>query len=187
MSKIYTRTGDEGDTSLLGGRRVKKDDARMEAIGSLDELNAAIGVARAHFARGNKSVEQLDAELAEVQHRLFELGAELAAVALDRARSALISDSDVSDLEAAIDRHDASLAPLRAFILPGGLPAAAQLHFARSVARRCERRLVALAARDPLRSEVLRYINRLGDWLFVAARAANHAGSVPDVHWEQRS
>ncbi len=187
MAKIYTRAGDEGETSLLGGRRVRKDDAHIEAIGSVDEVNAALGVARMELSHRGVAPPELDRELGQVQHRLFELGAELAAASTDGPRGGAFGDADVAELEAAIDRYEAGLEPLRAFILPAGTPAAAQLHVARAVCRRCERRLVQLAALEPVRGEVLRYINRLSDLLFVLARIVNHANRVPDVIWEQRA
>jgi cob(I)alamin adenosyltransferase len=186
MAKIYTRTGDEGETSLLGGRRVRKDDLRIEAIGSVDEVNAALGVVRIELGRSGVAPGELDRELGQIQHRLFDLGAGLAATAADDTRAGALGDSDVAELEAAIDRYEEELEPLRQFILPGGSPAAAQLHWARCVCRRSERRLVELSAIEPVRSEVLRYINRLSDWLFVVARSVNQANRVPDVVWEQR-
>jgi cob(I)alamin adenosyltransferase len=185
MAKIYTRTGDAGETSLLGGLRVRKDVLRIEAIGSIDETNAALGVVRLELTRSGVAPAGLDDLLAGIQHRLFDLGAELAApgpVARDITR---LSEAHVAELEAQIDRYEAELEPLRAFILPGGSAAAAQLHLARCICRRSERRLVELAALEPLRGELLRYVNRLSDLLFVVARAANQANRVPDVTWEQ--
>jgi cob(I)alamin adenosyltransferase len=184
MAKIYTRTGDEGETSLLAGRRVRKDEPRIEAIGCVDELNAALGVVRMELARSGVAPDSLDPELGLVQHRLFNLGAELALAATGGTHSDRISGSDVAELEAAIDRYEADLEPLRAFILPAGAPAAAQLHVARSICRRCERRLVQLAKSEAVGKEVLSYLNRLGDLLFVMARAVNRANRVPDVVWE---
>jgi cob(I)alamin adenosyltransferase len=185
MAKIYTRTGDTGDTSLLGGRRVRKDDLRIEAIGSVDEVNATLGVVRVELTRSGITPAGLDELLAEVQHRLFDVGAELAMPSTAAAGTGTLSDADVAALETAIDGQDANLAPLRAFILPGGSPAAAHLHVARCVCRRAERRLVEFAAAQPVRGEMLRYVNRLGDLLFVLARAVNQANRVPDVRWEQ--
>lgn len=182
MAKIYTRTGDAGETSLVGGRRVRKDDSRIEVIGAVDEFNAALGVARMELARSGAAFAEFNRDLAQVQHRLFDLGAELAGA----EQAAPLADTDVADVEAAIDRNEAKLDPLRAFILPGGAPAASQLHYARCVCRRCERRLVELAATAPVREQVLRYINRLSDFLFVLARAVNHVSHVPDVLWESR-
>ncbi len=187
MAKIYTRTGDEGETSLLGGRRVRKDDLRIEAIGSLDEVNAALGVVRMELSRSGGAPPGLDQEIGQIQHRLFNLGAELAATSASAVRAGTLRDTDVVELETLIDRYEADLEPLRAFILPGGSPAASQLHLARCVCRRCERRLVQLIAVEPVRGEVLRYVNRLSDLLFVLARAVNQAHRVPDVKWEQEA
>jgi cob(I)alamin adenosyltransferase len=185
MAKIYTRTGDEGETSLLGGRRVRKDDLRVEAIGSVDEVNAALGVVRMELSRSGISPDGLDLEIGKIQHRLFDLGAELAATSTGETRVGGLADLHVEQLESLIDRYESELEPLRAFILPGGSPAACQLHVARCVCRRSERRLVQLAAVEPVRGEVLRYMNRLSDLLFVLTRAVNRANRVPDVIWEQ--
>jgi cob(I)alamin adenosyltransferase len=196
MAKIYTRTGDEGETSLLGGRRVRKDDLRVEAIGSIDETNAVLGLVRAELHRGVASPAGLDDLLAEIQHRLFDLGAELAASGAAASKTHTIDGADVAALEFAIDERDAALAPLTAFILPGGSAAAAQLHHARCVCRRAERRLVELALSapgsldraggGPIRVKALQYVNRLGDLLFVLARAVNAADGIADVVWNQR-
>jgi cob(I)alamin adenosyltransferase len=185
MAKIYTRTGDEGETSLLGGRRVRKNDLRIEAIGSVDEVNAALGVVRAELARSDVAPENLDREIGEIQHRLFDLGAELAVPSGNETRAGALGQAHVAQLESLIDRYEAELEPLRAFILPGGTPAASQMHVARCDCRRCERRLVQLAAVEPVRGEVLQYVNRLSDLLFVLARAVNRANRVADVIWEQ--
>jgi cob(I)alamin adenosyltransferase len=196
MAKIYTRTGDEGETSLLGGRRVRKDDLRIEAIGSIDETNAVLGLVRVEIQRGVAATRGMDDLLALIQHRLFDLGAELAASGLAAPKTSALDEADVAALESAIDQWEATLAPLTAFILPGGSAAAAQLHHARCVCRRAERRLVELALSKmgafdltgggPVSVEAMRYINRLGDLLFVIARAVNAASGVPDVTWEQR-
>jgi cob(I)alamin adenosyltransferase len=177
--KIYTRTGDDGSTGLLGPGRVSKSAPRVEAYGSVDELNATIGAARA------LDVERwLDEDLAEIQSRLFALGAELAAVHAEGQRSfATLRDEDVAVLEATIDRLELDLTPLRNFILPGGSPLAAELHRARTVCRRAERRLVALAASDRVEGRLIRYLNRLGDLLFVMARWCNHRAGTPEIEW----
>ena len=185
MAKIYTRAGDEGETALYGGGRVRKDDRRIEAIGAVDELNAALGVVRMELARGGTAPAGLDERLAGVQNRLFDLGAELATRRPDECGTNLIRNDHVLALEAEIDRQDAGLEPLKTFILPGGSAAAAHLHVARGVCRRAERRLVELAAAETLRPEPLCYLNRLGDLLFVLARAANRANRVPDVIWQK--
>jgi cob(I)alamin adenosyltransferase len=184
MAKIYTRSGDDGATSILGGERVQKNDLRIEAIGSVDETNAAIGVVRVELMRSGVAPEGIDALLAKVQHSLFDLGAELAARNAD-AHPPRIKDPDIAKLERDIDQYDAMVEPLRAFILPGGAAAAAQLHVARCVCRRAERRLVELMANEQARGELLRYLNRLSDLLFVLARVVNKANRLPDVVWEQ--
>jgi cob(I)alamin adenosyltransferase len=185
MAKIYTRTGDTGETSLLGGGRVRKDEQRIETIGEIDEVNAALGVVRMEVARGGAECLGVDELLSRIQHLLFDIGAELAMPPGGKREAGAIADAHVTELEAEIDRYDAQLAPLRAFILPGGSPAAAQLHLARCVCRRAERRLVELAAAEPVRGELLRFVNRLSDLLFVLARFANRISRVPDVIWEQ--
>jgi cob(I)alamin adenosyltransferase len=189
MMKIYTRTGDTGETSLLGGVRVQKNDLRIEAIGCVDETNAAIGVVRVELQRSDVvfgAPEGIDALLARIQHALFDLGAELAARATD-AHPPRICDSDIQALEQEIDRYDAQLEPLRSFILPGGAAAAAQLHLARCVCRRAERQMVDLMATEQVRGELLQYLNRLSDLLFVLARVVNKANQLPDVVWEQKA
>jgi len=177
--KIYTRTGDAGETSLFDGTRVGKEDPRVDAYGEVDETNAWLGLARA---------SRLDPALAEdivrIQRDLFALGAQLADPAdkiADRVAKAVLSDADVERLEQSIDRFEAELPPLRRFILAGGTPAGAALHVARTVCRRAERRIVAL--RPPVDPVLIRYVNRLSDLLFVLARVANHRGGVPEVEW----
>jgi cob(I)alamin adenosyltransferase len=187
MPKIYTLTGDDGETGLLGGDRLRKDEPRIEAIGVVDELNAALGFVRAELARAGTAPAAADGLVARLQHQLFDLGAELATPSGKSARQSGIQDAHVTQLEAAIDAYEAGLEPLRAFILPGGVPTAAALHEARGVCRRAERRLVALMARETVRGELLRYLNRLSDLLFVLARSVNRANRVPDVIWEQET
>jgi len=177
--KIYTRTGDAGDTSLFGGARVSKKDPRVDAYGEVDELNAWLGLVRA--SRVDPAIDQ---ELAELQRDLFALGAELADPAgklAPRVTKAIIADEHVSRLESLIDRLEAELPPLRRFILAGGTPAGAALHVARTVCRRAERRIVALE--PPVDPVLLRYVNRLSDLLFVLARVVNHRGGVPETEW----
>jgi cob(I)alamin adenosyltransferase len=184
VTRIYTKTGDAGDTALFGGRRVPKNDPRVGAYGAVDELNAVLGVARA--AGPPESVAPV---LEQLQHYLFDLGSELAtppeAAMAATAHASRVTPAWVEALEREIDRFDDVLPPLRAFILPGGTPAAAALHLARTVARRAEREVVTLAARDPVNPELLKFMNRLSDLLFVLARAANHAAGRPDVEWRQ--
>jgi cob(I)alamin adenosyltransferase len=178
--KIYTKSGDRGETGLFGGGRVPKSDPRVEAYGEVDEANAAVGAARAVL-----SDEALDAELARVQAELFVVGAELASPRGREARGAVpaVDPAWATRLEGAIDRWEAELAPLRSFILPGGTPGAAALHLARGVCRRAERRVVALAAGAEVDPAVLVYLNRLSDLLFVAARLANHRAGRPETTW----
>lgn len=177
--KLYTRTGDTGETSLFDGTRVRKDDARVAAYGDVDELNAWLGLARASGLAGD-----LDEAVVEVQRDLFALGAQLADPArklAPRVEKAFIDGGDVSRLERAIDRFDAEVPPLRRFILAGGSPAGAALHVARTVCRRAERRIVAL---EPMPDQILlQYVNRLSDWLFAIARAANARAGVPEQEW----
>lgn len=188
--KIYTKTGDAGETALLGGVRVRKSDARIDAYGTLDELNATLGVARAELNRAHWAAERsegslawrLDAVMAEAQNRLFDLGAELARPAPPNEAAAL-GDEHADRLESEIDTLEEHLEPLRQFILPGGTALAAQLHLARCVCRRAERRVVALAEEAEVRDFPGVYLNRLSDLLFVMARAANHAAATPDTPW----
>lgn len=174
--KIYTRTGDSGETSLFGGARVPKDDPRIEAYGTIDELNSSIGVARATWPSS-----PIDSELHHVQSDLFDIGAYLAAPGSDRFHGA--APSRAADLEKAIDAMDAELPPLKQFILPGGSAAAAQLHVARTVCRRAERRVIALRDSSAGMRNTITYLNRLSDYLFVAARFANLRHGVDDVPW----
>lgn len=176
--KIYTKTGDSGETGLFGGPRVRKDSPRIEAFGSVDELNAFLGLARTETLPAS-----IDGLLARVQNELFDLGAGLATP--DGRHAVAIQPGQILALEAAIDQFEAGLPPLRQFILPGGSRGAAALHMARTVCRRAERRLVALAACENIPGEPLIYLNRLGDLLFVLARAANQAASMPDVPWQR--
>ena len=179
--RIYTKTGDAGETGLFGGPRVSKDAERVEACGAVDELNAALGAARAQGSDG-----EIDRLLGAVQEQLFAVGAELATPPGARARSALppVDPAWTAALESAIDRFEGELAPLRHFILPGGAPPAASLHLARAVCRRAERSVVTLHRREPLGGEVLAYLNRLSDFLFVAARVANQRAGVRETIWE---
>lgn len=178
--KIYTRTGDKGDTGLFGGARVAKSSPRVACYGDVDELNSVIGVARASGAP-----TEVDVPLARIQLELFDLGAELATVPgkEDKLTSPRISDEHVAYLEATIDALEEGLPALVTFVLPGGTLAASQLHVARTVCRRAERALVALAKDEPVREELVRYLNRLSDLLFTMARRANFAAGVADVPW----
>ena len=185
--KIYTRTGDDGTTGLLGGARAGKDAPRLEAYGSIDELNAALGAARAALDAASAAAA-LDPVLERLQAELFVVGAELATApgSAPPAHGGAIGAADVRRLEDEIDRFEAELEPLKNFILPGGTAAAAQLHLARTVCRRAERCLARLAQSEPVRKELLIYVNRLSDHLFVAARFANHKAGRADVPWRPR-
>lgn len=178
--KIYTKTGDTGETGLFGGARVAKDHARIEAYGTLDELNAVLGLALVGAGRAD---EAFCAALERVQSELFQVGAELATPQGKSVGIELIGESQVVALEAEIDRMETRLAPLKTFILPGGSELSARIHVARTVCRRAERALVSLHHVESVRSEVLRYVNRLADYLFVAARYANLQAKVSDVPW----
>ncbi len=175
--KIYTRTGDLGQTSLWGRsteKRVAKNSARVRAYGAVDEANSVIGVARAYL----HDATEIDATLEQVQHRLFAIGADLSNVSPDRENRT--TDSDVTYLETQIDAWDTELPPLRQFILPAGSLAVAHLHQARTVVRRAERESVALLETDPMLLPIVKYLNRLSDLLFVAARYVNHLDGTPD-------
>ena len=180
LDRIYTGGGDKGETSLGGGARVPKDAPRIEAMGDVDEANAAIGLARVALEDGSET----DAMLARIQNDLFDLGADLArpGSGADDARLR-IADSQVARLEGEIDGVNRGLAPLNSFVLPGGSDAASKLHFARTVVRRAERAVVTLAAAEAVNPQALIYLNRLSDLLFVMARAAN-ADGADDVLWQ---
>jgi cob(I)alamin adenosyltransferase len=181
--KIYTRTGDGGQTSLFGGTRVSKADPRVEAYGEVDELNAWIGFARAAWL-GAPASPDLDAAFIQIQRDLFALGAQLADPAekiADRVTKATISDVDVERLEQLIDDREAGLPPLKRFILPGGSFEGAALHVARTICRRAERHMIALT--PPVDPVLVRYVNRLSDLLFVLARSVNHAVDAPETEW----
>lgn len=180
LNKIYTRTGDAGQTGLVDGSRVSKADLRIAAIGDVDEANCAIGVAVALLDHGPEREM-----LARIQNEMFDLGADLATPGEDFTPSDMalrITSAQVERLEQEIDRMNEGLAPLTSFILPGGLPEAAQLHLARAITRRAERSAVATAAQMPLNPHALAYINRLSDHLFVLARLLNLAAGG-DILW----
>ncbi len=180
-SSLYTRGGDSGETSLLGGVRVSKSHVRLEALGAIDELNSALGLAVALL-----DDEALAEVLERVQNRLFALGAQLAA---DQAAAsgppAGVTAGHVQQIEAMIDRYDSELPPLKVFVLPGGHPGAAQLHVARVVCRRAERAVVRLAETAPVNEQAMVYLNRLSDLMFVLARHVNHKHGIPDVPWRK--
>ena len=182
LSKIYTRTGDAGDTALGNGDRVAKFSHRVEAYGTADELNSVVGIARLH-AEGD-----VDVALSRIQNDLFDLGADLCLPEMhkdgDREWNPLrMIDSQVDRLEAEIDAMNTRLEPLRSFILPGGSALSAHLHHCRTVARRAERLAVALSREEEINAAAVKYLNRLSDWFFVAARIANDDGKA-DVLWQ---
>lgn len=181
LNKIYTRTGDKGETALVNGARVPKFSARVAAYGTVDETNSVIGLARLHAAG------EMDAGLARIQNDLFDLGADLGRPEMEKDAEAgypvlRIVAAQVDRLEAEIDAMNAALEPLRSFVLPGGSALAAHLHLARTVSRRAERLAVELAAAEPVNPDAMRFLNRLSDWFFVAARVANDGGAA-DVLW----
>lgn len=181
--KIYTKTGDGGDTGLFGGLRVSKSDPRVDAYGDIDELNSVIGMVRAEGVEPD-----VDALLGDIQLELFDIGAELATQPgkEDKLKVPMVTDAQIERFEHAMDRAETELAPLTAFVLPGGSKTAAVLHLARTVCRRAERRIVALSLHERVRPEVIRYVNRLSDLLFTLARLANVRRGVPDVSWHGR-
>ena len=180
--KIYTRTGDDGTTGLFGAGRVSKDHIRIEAIGAIDEINAAIGCAQA-WGESDAFMPEL---LANLQHDLFVLGADLATPLQSRANTQRITADHVNTLEHNIDKVGIPLKPLKNFVLPGGTYLAALLHSARVTCRRAERRIVTLSESEKLNVHLLHYLNRLSDLLFTMARRANHDANTPDIHWIQK-
>jgi cob(I)alamin adenosyltransferase len=188
INRVYTRGGDKGDTGLAGGQRVPKDSLRIEAYGTVDELNATIGVARAtaeESLAGHAKLAELDAILKRVQHELFNVGSILATLPQDvHPRQARVTEAEIAQLEAEIDRMNAVLPALRSFVLPGGCRLNADLHVCRTVCRRAERICVTLARDEPIDGEIIRYLNRLSDALFVWSRWASHTLGVPEILWE---
>ncbi|MDT8854500.1 cob(I)yrinic acid a,c-diamide adenosyltransferase [Paracoccaceae bacterium Fryx2] len=181
LNRIYTKTGDAGETALGNGARVAKHSTRVNAYGTVDETNACVGLARQH------SGGEMDAALQRIQNDLFDLGADLCRPDMERDADAgytplRIIAPQVARLEAEIDTMNARLAPLRSFILPGGSPLAAQMHLCRTVSRRAERLVVELATMESVNQEAVKYLNRLSDWFFVAGRIANDEGRA-DVLW----
>ncbi len=175
LSKIYTRTGDKGTTGLGDGSRVDKDSLRVEAYGSVDELNSIIGLLATH-----EMPAVITAELVEIEHDLFDIGGELCIPG-----HSVVTDRQVERLEQLLDSLNEELMPLKEFILPGGAPAAAICHMARTVCRRAERRVVSLARKETISEPGLRYLNRLSDLLFVMSRSLNRAAGVDDVLWQR--
>jgi cob(I)alamin adenosyltransferase len=173
--KIYTKKGDQGETGLFGGDRVPKDHLRIRAYGTLDELNAALGLV--------SNSGDLGTQVRRIQGEIFQLGAELATPRGKKVSVALVDTAEVQALEREIDAMEKKLGTLTHFILPGGSPAGAALHVARTICRRAEREVVVLNRAEPQRPVVLEYVNRLSDYLFVASRFANHEAGVADIPW----
>jgi cob(I)alamin adenosyltransferase len=186
LNRIYTRTGDDGTTGLVGGERVPKDDPRIEAYGTVDELNACIGLCREanRQTQDEAARSHLDAELARIQQQLFNLGSSLATRMETRfPNQPVILAADVTGLEASLDALNEALEPLRSFVLPGGGPTGAALHLARTVCRRAERRAFELSHVEAVSAEDLQYLNRLSDWLFVASRWIAKKTGEPESLW----
>lgn len=184
ITKVYTRTGDDGTTSLGSGQRVRKDSLRIEAYGTIDELNSHIGVA---LSAGLN--DAIAGPLAQIQNDLFHLGSDLCILEEDKGRlpSPRIEERHVAGLERLMDRLSEDLAPLENFVLPGGSPGASHLHVARTVCRRAERLLVSLSSNEKIGPRTIEYVNRLSDALFVMARHENKRRGVPDVLWDSRA
>lgn len=184
INRVYTRQGDAGETSLAGGQRVPKDSPRIEAYGTVDELNACVGLAR-HTAAGEPAAVALQSILLRVQHELFNLGSILATLPADvHPRQARVTAAEIAQLEAEMDRMNESLPALRSFVLPGGSRLNAELHVCRTVCRRAERRVAALARTEPVPAEAVQYLNRLGDAFFVWSRWASHHAGAAETLWE---
>jgi cob(I)alamin adenosyltransferase len=188
LNRIYTRMGDAGETRLAGGQRIAKDDLRIECYGTVDELNAFLGAARAtleDLGAGVQQLQQLAAKLRRVQHELFNLGSILATMPEDvHPKQPRITAADIDQLEHDIDAANADLQPLRSFVLPGGSRLDAELHICRTVCRRAERLLASLARTQTVPPEAIRYLNRLSDALFVWSRWVNHVTGAPETLWE---
>jgi len=187
ITRVYTRTGDRGTTGLVGGRRVAKDNPRVESFGAVDELNSWVGMARAHVNASPLAEEErlmIGGLLEEIQQRLFDLGARLATPPVrSHAGGSGISESEITGLERTMDRLLAGFKPLSSFLLPGGGPLTATLHICRTVCRRAERRVVSLSRREPVDRNGVVYLNRLGDLLFVLARWTGHRLGEPELLW----
>ena len=184
LSKIYTRTGDEGKTSLVGGQRVRKDTLRIEAYGTVDELNSAIGLAITSIPEGSPPLQLLAARLTRVQHELFNLGSLLATETADiRPGQPVITSLEIARLEQEMDEANRTLEPLRSFVLPGGCRLNAELHLCRTICRRAERRAVSLAEQETTLPEAVQYLNRLSDALFVWSRLVSRVLRQPETLW----
>ena len=193
ISKVYTKSGDQGTTMLASGERVPKDHVRIRAYGDVDELNATIGLVRLELQREPKRegaevfLDELDAQLARVQQELFNLGAELSSAGAQQGSLPVVEARHIERLEHEIDGWNAALQPLKSFILPGGGPISAACHLARTVCRRAEREIVALGANEDLRSEPVQYVNRLSDYFFVVARSVCERLGYDEVLWDAKA
>ena len=187
--KLYTRTGDDGTTGLFSGARVSKDHPRIEAYGTVDELNAVLGLVLSACEPGHRFEARLHSVVSALQSRLFDIGADLATPegAKQQARIHRIDDADVAEAEGWIDEFDGANPPLRTFVMPAGTELAARLHLARTVCRRAERTIISLGSIEPVGEPLLRYMNRLSDLFFAMARRANHERGQPDVPWTPKS
>ncbi len=181
--KIYTKKGDQGETGLFGGSRVSKDHARIQAYGTLDELNASLGIVLATEVSTRSLPAELQKNLIRIQGEIFQLGAELATPADKKTSFTLISETEIANLEKEIDQMEKDLPTLKSFILPGGTARSAHLHLARTILRRAERELVTLSRIEVLRPEVIQYANRLSDYLFVCARWVNFKAGGAEQTW----
>ncbi|MEN8117507.1 MAG: cob(I)yrinic acid a,c-diamide adenosyltransferase [Bacteroidota bacterium] len=181
--KIYTKTGDDGTTGLVGGNRVKKYDLRLETYGTVDELNAAVGIIRSY-----KLPDEIQQLLIQVQNKLFNIGSRLASDEKGDALTANleIQQEDIEILEKAIDNFEKAIPELKNFVLPGGEPSVAQCHMARTICRRAERRLVEFSEQSPVQPEILKYVNRLSDFLFVLARKLSNINGIEETAWSQK-
>jgi cob(I)alamin adenosyltransferase len=188
INRVYTRTGDSGETGLAGGQRVPKDGPRIEAYGTVDELNSQLGLARvtaAEISAQEPRMAVLVAVMLRVQHELFNLGSILATMPEDvHPKQARVTDAEVAQLELEMDRMNEDLPPLRSFVLPGGSRLNAELHVVRTVCRRAERRVVALGRIESVPTEAIRYLNRLSDALFVWSRWTSHITATPETLWQ---
>lgn len=178
--KIYTKAGDAGDTGLLGGDRIPKDSARIEAIGAFDELNAYVGICILHADDSDTK-----GKLTRLQNQIFEIGSELACPPGGKFDLSSVTAEDILELEREIDAMDADLPELKVFILPGGAPLGAHLHFLRTLCRRTERTLLALHHINPVRNELIMYVNRLSDWIFCLSRLVNLRSGVEEHRWSK--
>ena len=195
LTKIYTKTGDQGQTRLANGASIAKDDARVEAYGCVDELNACLGLWRDSLTSDHDHNEmsvrfgKLSDSIITIQNEIFDLGGELCTLSsdLDITRQQVVNQSCIERLESEIDTFNEQLPPLKNFTLPGGHPSISLAHLCRTVCRRAERRLVSLADRETIRSEPVMYLNRLSDWLFVAGRDISRELEKPEILWQQRN